>query len=154
MKYNNKFFGFLRFILYPWGRLLFPCKVMNKHKYKKYDRGQVLISNHLAWLDVCYVFFGLPGGEVRPLSKKENSGGKLQRKFLESVGVIFIDRDKPELSTMRTCLNALKNGSFNRSTRARLCSHSKARRAWCRMWSTIKAKCFGAIIWAWAIPSI
>ncbi len=89
---------------------MFPCKVMNKHKYKKYDRGQVLISNHLAWLDVCYVFFGLPGGEVRPLSKKENSGGKLQRKFLESVGVIFIDRDKPELSTMRTCLNALKNG--------------------------------------------
>lgn len=106
----NKGLAFLRFLLYPLGKLLFPCKVMDKDKYKKYDRGQVLISNHLSWMDVTYVFFGLPSNDVRPLSKKENAGGKFQRAFLESVGVIFVDRDKPELSSMRKCLNALKDG--------------------------------------------
>lgn len=131
----NKWFAFLRFILYPLGKLLFPCKVMDIDKYKKYGGGQILVSNHLSWMDVTYVFFGLPGGYVRALSKKENSGGKLQRAFLKSVGVIFIDRDKPELSSMRECLNALKDGETlyicpegtrNRENRELLPFHSGA----------------------------
>ncbi len=105
----NRWFGFLKFILYPLGKLLFPCKVMDKDKYKRYDRGRILVSNHLSWMDVTYVYFGLPG-YARPLSKKENSGNGFQRAFLRSVGVIFVDREKPELSSMRECLNSLKNG--------------------------------------------
>lgn len=100
---------FLRAILFPLGKLLFPCKVMDKDKYKKFDRGQIIISNHLAWMDVCYAYFGLPGYK-RVLSKKENMGNKLQSAFMGSVGVIFVDRDKPELSSMRKCLDALKAG--------------------------------------------
>lgn len=105
-------FRFLKIILYPLALLLCPCKVMDKHKYRKYARGQVIISNHLSWMDILYIYFGLPGGIKRPLSKKENSGNRLQRAFMHSIGVIFVDRDKPELSAMRTCINALKNGEI------------------------------------------
>lgn len=103
-------FWFLKIILFPIAKIFFPYKVMNKHKYKKYDRGQIVISNHLSWMDIIYVYFGLPGGLKRALSKKENEGNRVQMAFMKSIGVIFIDRDKPELSTMRTCINALKNG--------------------------------------------
>ena len=100
---------FLRTILFPIGKLVFPCRVMNKDKYEKYDRGQIILYNHLSWMDVVYMYFGVKGYK-RMLSKKENSGNKLQMAFLHSIGVIFVDRDKPELSAMRTCINALKDG--------------------------------------------
>ena len=103
-------YWFLKIILYPIAALLFPCKVMDKHKYKKYDRGQIIITNHLSWMDILYVYFGLPGGLKRALSKKENQGNKVQTALMHSIGVIFVDRDKPELSSMRTCITALKDG--------------------------------------------
>ncbi|MCH5165793.1 MAG: 1-acyl-sn-glycerol-3-phosphate acyltransferase [Clostridiales bacterium] len=105
-------YWFLKIFLFPIAKIFFPYKVMNKHKYKKYDRGQIVISNHLSWMDIIYVYFGLPGGLKRALSKKENEGNCVQQAFMKSIGVIFIDRDKPELSTMRTCVNALKNGDI------------------------------------------
>ena len=103
-------FRFLKIILFPLALILCPCKIMNKYKYKKYAGGQIVISNHLSWMDILYVYFGLPGGLKRALSKKENQGNKLQKALMHSIGVIFVDRDKPELSSMRTCINALKDG--------------------------------------------
>ena len=100
---------FLRTILFPLGRMVAPCKIMNKDKYKKYARGQIIISNHLSWMDILYTYFGLPGYK-RVLSKKENAGNWAQKAFMCSIGVIFIDRDKPELSSMRECIDSLKNG--------------------------------------------
>lgn len=103
-------YWFLKIILFPLAKLLCPYKVMNKRKYKKYDRGQIVISNHLSWMDIIYVYFGLPGGLKRALSKKENGNSRVASAFMKSIGVIFVDRDKPELSSMRTCVNALKDG--------------------------------------------
>ncbi len=100
---------FLRTLVYPLGRLIAPCKVMDKDKYKKYGRGQIIISNHLSWIDILYTYFGLPGYK-RVLSKKENKGNWAQAAFMRSIGVIFIDRDKPELSSMRECIDSLKKG--------------------------------------------
>lgn len=103
-------YRFLYIFLYPIAKLLFPCKVMDKYKYKKYDRGQIIISNHLSWMDILYIYFGLSRDMKRPLSKKENKGNKFQTWFMGTIGVIFVDRDKPELSSMRECINALKDG--------------------------------------------
>lgn len=102
-------FCFWRTLLYVLAKICFPCKVMDKYKYRKYARGQILISNHLSWMDVPYMIYGLPGFK-RLLSKKENSGSKFRKAALESIGIIFVNRDKPELSSMRECLNALKKG--------------------------------------------
>lgn len=102
-------FLFLRVVLYPIGKLFFRCKVKDKDRYKKYDRGQIIISNHLCWMDPLYIYFQLPGYK-RALSKKENEGNRFQTAFFKSIGIIFVDRDKPELSAMRTCINALKDG--------------------------------------------
>ncbi len=102
-------FYFWRTLLWVFAKICFPCKVMDKHKYKKYARGQILISNHLSWMDVPYMYYGLPGFK-RLLSKKENGGGKFRRAALGSIGIIFVNREKPELSSMRECLNALKDG--------------------------------------------
>lgn len=103
-------FRFLKIFLFPIAFVFAPCKIMNKYKYKKYACGQLVISNHLSWMDILYVYFGLPGGLKRTLSKKENQGNKVQTALMHSIGVIFVDRDKPELSSMRTCINALKEG--------------------------------------------
>ncbi|MCH5161164.1 MAG: 1-acyl-sn-glycerol-3-phosphate acyltransferase [Clostridiales bacterium] len=120
---KNRFHMVLRFLLFPLARLLFPCRVMDKDKYTKYDRGQILISNHLSWMDVAYHIFWIPG-YTRALSKKENEGGKLQHWFLKKIGILFVNRDKPELSSMRECINALKDGDaisiFPEGTRNRV----------------------------------
>lgn len=101
-------FYICRAIMYPVAAMLCPCKVMDKEKYKKLECGHVTVSNHLSWMDIPYQMFWLPGYK-RMLSKKENEGGKFKHWLLWNMGVIFIDRDKPELSVMRTCINSLKN---------------------------------------------
>ncbi len=119
----KRMFTFCRTLIFPLGKFLFPCKVMDKDKYTKYGRGQIIISNHLSWMDVSYQIFSLPGYK-RILSKKENDGGKLQKWFLRNMGVIFVNRDKPELSSMRECVTALQNGEtlsiFPEGTRNRV----------------------------------
>lgn len=121
MKKGHMFF---RFLLFPIAKILAPCKVMDKDKYQKFDRGQVIVGNHLSWMDVAYQIFGLPGYN-RFLSKKENEGTGIKRWFLKDMaGIIFVDRDKPELSSMRECISALKNGDslsvFPEGTRNRV----------------------------------
>ncbi len=115
---------FLRGLLFPIAPLLFPCKVMDKEKYQKFDRGQLIVSNHLSWMDVAYQVFWIPGYK-RILSKKENEGGKLQYWFLKKVvGIIFVNRDKPELSSMREVMDAINAGDtvsvFPEGTRNRV----------------------------------
>lgn len=105
----KKTFYFCRAILYPLAKILFPCKVMDKDKYKKLGKSRMIIANHLSWMDPAYQIFWIPKYK-RILSKKENAGGKLKTWFLHNVGIIFIDREKPELSSMRECINALKAG--------------------------------------------
>lgn len=105
----KKFHLFLKTLLYPIGKLLFPCRVMDKDKYRKYDRGRVVIGNHLSWIDICYQLFSIPGYK-RILSKKENGSNKFVHWLFRSIGVLFVNREKPELSSMRECLGALKNG--------------------------------------------
>ncbi len=101
---------FWRAVLFPLGLAIAPCKVMDADKYQKFDRGQIIISNHLSWMDVAYSIFYLPGYK-RVLSKKENEGKGIKRHFLKNaIGVIFVNRDKPELSSMRECIGALNNG--------------------------------------------
>ncbi len=119
----KRMFYTLRTLLYPVGGMLFPCKIMDKDKFKKYEFGRMIISNHLSWMDPLYQMFRIPEYK-RFLSKKENDGGKLKHWFLRNVGIIFIDREKPELSSMRECIAALKNGEtltiFPEGTRNRI----------------------------------
>ena len=101
---------FVRGLLYPIAPFLFPCRVMDKDKYQKFDNGQLIITNHLSWMDVAYEVFWIPGYK-RFLSKKENEGKGIKRWFLKKVvGVIFVNRDKPELSSMREVISSLQGG--------------------------------------------
>ena len=106
---TGRYFMTLRFILFPLAAIAAPCKVMDKEKLKKYDHGRLLISNHLSWMDIVYQIFWVPSFK-RFLSKKENGNNKLLMRFLRDVGVIFVNRDKPELSSMRECIESLKSG--------------------------------------------
>ena len=105
----KRFHLFLKTLLFPIGKLLFPCKVMDKDNYRTYDRGRVVISNHLSWIDICYQLFSIPGYK-RILSKKENGQNKFVHWLFRSIGVLFVNREKPELSSMRECLGSLNNG--------------------------------------------
>ncbi len=120
---KNPFHMVLRFLLFPLARIIVPCRVMDKDKYSAPDRGQLVVSNHLSWMDVAYELFWIPGYK-RTLSKKENEGGKLKHWFLKKVGILFINREKPELSSMRECINAIMDGDtlcvFPEGTRNRV----------------------------------
>lgn len=107
----KKFFMCLRTILYPVAAVLVPCKVMDKDKFKLLECGNVIVSNHLSWMDVPYQWFWLPGFK-RMLSKKENGNGRFMHWLAHNIGIIFIDRDKPELSSMRECIDLLKSGAI------------------------------------------
>lgn len=104
-------FKVLKAILYPIAAVLAPCKIMDKDKFKIFEGGKVIISNHLSWMDAPYQMFWLPGYK-RMLSKKENANGRFLLWLERNIGIIHIDRNKPELSSMRECINALKAGEL------------------------------------------
>ena len=106
----KKFFLTMRFIFYPLVCFLLPCKIMDKEKFNKCNEGgKIIIGNHLSWMDPVYQGFRLPSYK-RFLSKKENGNNTFAKAFLDALGVIFVNREKPELSSMRECVGALKAG--------------------------------------------
>ena len=107
----KKFFLTVRAFLYPLAALVVPCKVMDKDKFKNIEVGKVIVSNHLSWMDAPYQMFWLPGFR-HMLSKKENAQGKFLNWLARNIGIVMIDRDNPELSSMRECIDILKSGDM------------------------------------------
>ena len=96
--------------LFTLGRPFFPTKVIGKENIR--ESGKVIYaSNHLSAIDIPLIQVHCPGYR-RYIGKKEY-GEKCVRRFLLShFGVIFIDRDKPELSVMRQIFKVLDGGQI------------------------------------------
>lgn len=102
------FFTFIKTFFTPAINIVYPAKVLDLHKYPITD-DFVCVSNHLRIIDLPLLVVYTPGFK-RFLSKKENSGQGFKSWFYDSMGTIYIDRDKPELSSIRECVNTLNNG--------------------------------------------
>ncbi len=96
--------------LYTLGRPFFPTKVIGKENIVK-NGCCIYASNHLSGIDIPLTQLHIPGYR-RYIGKKEYSEKAFPRFLLSHFGVIFIDRDKPELSVMREIFKVLADGQI------------------------------------------
>lgn len=104
----RKFYGFIRGFFYLPFKLFYPTKVLNRQNMPQSER-LVSVSNHYTWKDIPVLAVNVPGFR-RFIAKKEIGKNKLIHKLAEMIGVIFIDRDKPDMHAIRESVSTLKSG--------------------------------------------
>lgn len=104
----NLFYAIIRAIFYLPFRFFYPYKVINKKAFPK-DRRVITVSNHLCWKDVLVVATGLRGYR-HVIAKKEIGKNPLIKKLAQWLGIIFVERGKADMASMRETVNALKKG--------------------------------------------
>lgn len=105
---GNKFYSFLRGLLYAPVKLIFPVRVIGKENLPLPDK-IITVSNHLTSLDIVLVAINVKGYR-HIIAKKELTKSKFFAAVMNKAGVIPVDRGKADLSAMRKTLAALKAG--------------------------------------------
>lgn len=100
-------YKFLQTLCWIPGKIFLPTKVIGKKNLPK-NSGAVLICNHQSALDVAILSLNIYK-EHNFLGKKELFQKKFKGAFFKSIGGIPIDRENPELSSIKECLRILKN---------------------------------------------
>lgn len=96
-------------ILKPIFCFLFRIKVTGKENLP--DDAAVVCANHTSWLDPVVLAVGVgPRKQFRFMAKQEIFENKILAWLLHKIGVIPVNRENTDLSTIRTCLKTLKNG--------------------------------------------
>ena len=101
-------FTILRPILTLWLWLCYPVKIYGKENLIQ-GGNVVVICNHLCKVDVPYVGY-LFKGKTYYLAKKEWFNNKIIAWLFTQLGAIPIDRDKPDIASMKKALNVLNSG--------------------------------------------
>lgn len=100
------FYNFFHILAFIPLLILYPTRVINRKNLPK--GGAIYICNHQAYADVAvlgnYIF-----RSQHFLAKKELFSKGFLRWFLKLIRVIPIDRQNPELSSIKKCLQVLKN---------------------------------------------
>lgn len=101
---------------YYFSKILFNCcrpiyrnKIIGKENITK--EPCIYACNHLSSVDIGITQVHVPGYK-RYIGKREYAQKGFSNFCLRHFGVIFIDRDKPELSAMREVFNVLKDGQI------------------------------------------
>lgn len=97
----------LRPIMLVFYKLVYPTKVFGKENVIQ-DGRRIVICNHLCKMDV-FVVAALYKNRTTFLSKVEWFNNKLFGAILKCLGAIPLDRDKPQLSTIKTAFQVLKD---------------------------------------------
>lgn len=100
---------FLWIITWIFIRILYPTKVVGRNNIVK--GGAILICNHLSNVDPILII-SYNKRKISFLGKKELFNTKLKAWFFRSVGVISVDRGKPDITAIKTCLKVLNNGGL------------------------------------------
>lgn len=104
------FYRFMKFIFYVPARILFPAKVLNKELLLK-EGPTITVSNHLSWIDAILIPLYAPGFR-RLMAKKQVAKNKIARWWELNMGVILIDREKSDMTAMRTTIKTLKENGM------------------------------------------
>lgn len=89
-------------------KLLFPGKALGREHLPE-GTGYILAFNHRSGKDIPLSFYAVPGFR-HFVSKEEHYNHALFRWLFPRLGVIAVDREKPDLSTIRKVANVLRNG--------------------------------------------
>ncbi len=96
--------------LYSLGRPFYPTKVIGRENIVK--KGKCIYAcNHLSAVDIPLTQVHIPGYR-RYIGKVDFTTHKTSKFLLGKFGVIFIDRDRPALSTMREIFKVLDDGQI------------------------------------------
>lgn len=90
-------------------RFLFPIRFRGLEKFPPQDTPCIICCNHLSLWDPILLYLFLPE-KAHYLAKKELYEKPWLARFLEEHDVIPIDRDKPDLVTIKSALKVLKRG--------------------------------------------
>ena len=102
-----KFYKFMRFICYLPIYIGLPTKVIGNNLPK--EGKFILTCNHQSLNDVLVVCIKVKR-VIRFIAKKELFKSKLMAWFMKRMGVIAVDRDKPDLSSFKNVVKVLKEG--------------------------------------------
>ena len=90
--------------------LLLPTKVVNKKNMPKRKKQNVIVCcNHTSNFDAVVLDIRLRH-KLYYLSKKEMFKNKFFGFFLKKLGCIKVDRSKPDITAIKTCLKTLNEG--------------------------------------------
>ena len=106
-KYNIKFYSGIKKIVNVPMKLFFDISVDGLDNIPKDN--YVLIGNHKSLLDLPLLVTSIPDN-VHFMAKKELFENKLLNYFFSRMGAFPVDRDKPEMSSIRTAMGLLKEG--------------------------------------------
>lgn len=105
---NIRLYRFLRALVSPFSRVLFPTKIINKENM---PTGKALvIANHYSACEVFPVGVRLFKKEFHAMSKKELYKCKPIGSLLEKLGGIPVDRDGADTGAMKTAIKLLSEG--------------------------------------------
>jgi 1-acyl-sn-glycerol-3-phosphate acyltransferase len=75
------------------------------------QEGNLIIgANHKSNLDPIFIAAAIQNREIAPIGKKELFDNKILGYLLNKLNVIPINRDKPDVSTIKNILRAIKDG--------------------------------------------
>ncbi len=96
-------------VLKPIFCFLYRIKTTGKENIS--DGAAIVCANHTSWLDAIVLAVGVgPGKPFRFMAKQEIFSNKIFAWLFHKIGVIPVNRENTDLSTIRTCLKVLKNG--------------------------------------------
>lgn len=116
LKFIDCFFGILlvavrvvvQLIVYLPLLIVFPLKRIGYKNYANLKTGKILALNHLSNFDAIISALFFPFAKI--LAKKELGKNWFLRWFFKWLNVILVDRNNPELSTIKKVSGELKKG--------------------------------------------
>ena len=92
-----------------FSKVFFKFKVIGVENIPQ-DGNLIIAANHKSNLDPIFIASAIQNREIAPIGKKELFDNKILGYLLNKLNVIPINRDKPDVSTIKNILRAIKEG--------------------------------------------
>lgn len=103
------FYKFAIGVFRCFSKIFFKFEVIGIENIPK--EGNLIIgANHKSNLDAIFIASAIQNREIAPIGKKELFDNKILGYLLNKLNVIPINRDKPDVSTIKNILRAIKDG--------------------------------------------
>jgi 1-acyl-sn-glycerol-3-phosphate acyltransferase len=103
------FYNCVRNVVAFFARILFVIEVKGLENIPK-EGPIILASNHKSNLDPVFIAVAIKTRDISAISKKELFSFKPFGYFLKKLNVIPINRDNPDISTLKTVIKQLREG--------------------------------------------
>lgn len=103
------FYNFATKVLLIFSKIFYRYEVIGKENIPN-EGNLIIASNHKSNLDPIFLASAIQNREVAAVAKKELFNFKLLAIILNKLHVIPINRDKPDVSTIKNILRAIKDG--------------------------------------------